>query len=162
MLWRNWVHSVKDSALKMEKKQFNFWRDHSANYLKMAFYTNRLERIKNPGAYGKNTGKCGDTVEMCLSIRSKRIQSVYFNIEGCINTNACCNTVAYLAEGKSVEEVWGITAENVIDYLETLPPENYHCAELAVGALYQALSNYQENLRDSWKKFYQTKQTISE
>jgi hypothetical protein len=49
-------------------------------------------------------------------------------------TNACCNTVARLVEGKSVENAWGITPENVIDYLETLTPENYHCAELAVGA----------------------------
>lgn len=139
----------------MEKEKFNFWRDHSANYLKMAFQHDHPERPENPDGYGKNNGECGDMVEMFVFIRSGRVHSVCFNIDGCANTNACCNTVAYLAKGKSVEAAWGITAENVIDYLETLPLENYHCAELAVGAFYKTLSNYQENGRDPWKKFYQ-------
>jgi nitrogen fixation NifU-like protein len=141
----------------MAKQNFNFWTAHSANYLKMAFQHDRRERIWDPDGYGKNTGECGDTVEMFLRIRRDRIQSVSFNTNGCINTNACCNTAAHLAEGKSVEAAWGITPQNVINYLKTLPPENYHCAELAVGALYLALSDYQQNRRDPWKKLYKKK-----
>lgn len=34
---------------------------------------------------------------------------------------ACCNTIAYLSEGKSSESAWDITPEDVIDFLETLP-----------------------------------------
>ena len=131
-------------ALKYTKKVMD-------NFL----HPKNIGEIKNPDGYGKNTGECGDTIEMFLFIPRGRIQSVSFNTDGCINTNACCNTVAQLVEGKSVEEARGITPENVIDYLETLPPENYHCAELAVGAFYLALSNYQENQRDPWKKLYQ-------
>jgi nitrogen fixation NifU-like protein len=121
----------------------------------MAFRTDRREVIKQPDGYGKRTGDCGDTVEMYLSIRNGCIQSVSFETNGCLNTNACANTVAELTKGKEVEAAWEITPENVIDYLETLPTENYHCTELAVGALYLALSNYQENQRDSWKKLCQ-------
>ncbi|MGD2186854.1 MAG: iron-sulfur cluster assembly scaffold protein [Desulfobacterales bacterium] len=141
----------------MEKEKFNFWKDHSVNYLKMAFQHDQRQKLENPDGYGRNNGECGDTVEMFLSIRKGRVQSVCFNIDGCINTNACCNTVAYLAEGKPFEEAWGITAENIINYLGTLPPGNYHCAELAVGALYKALSNYQQNQRDPWRKRCQKK-----
>lgn len=141
----------------MGKKEFNFWKDHSTKYLEMAFRHEKRERFGHPDGYGKRTGICGDTVEMFLCIRNGRIQSISFNTDGCISTNACCNTVARLVEGKSVETGWGITPENVIDYLETLPPENHHCAELAVGALYLALSNYQEHRRDLWKKFYKKK-----
>ena len=136
------------------KSQFNFWNDHSTKYLEMAFHHDKRERLDHPDGYGKRTGVCGDTVEMFLYIRNRRIRSVYFDTDGCINTNACCNTVARLVEGKSVENAWGITPENIIDYLETLWPENYHCAELAAGALYLALANYQENLRGPWKKLY--------
>jgi nitrogen fixation NifU-like protein len=139
----------------MEKKDFNFWKDHSIKYLEMAFRQEKRERLDHPDGYGKRSGDCGDTVEMFLQIRNRRVQSVSFNIEGCMNTNACCNTVAHLVEGKSVAEAWGITPENVVDYLQTLLPENYHCAELAVGALYLALSDYQKNQRDPWKKPYQ-------
>jgi nitrogen fixation NifU-like protein len=139
----------------MGKKTFDFWQDHSNNYLKMAFDHNRRERIKIPDGYGKRTGQCGDTVEMFLSISNARIQSVSFDIEGCMNTNACCNTVACLVEGKKVEEAWQITPDKVIEYLRTLQPENYHCADLAVGAFYLALTNYQERWREQWKKQYQ-------
>ena len=38
----------------MEKKEFNFWRDHSANYLKMAFQ------------YWQNMGKTAKTRFICL------------------------------------------------------------------------------------------------
>jgi nitrogen fixation NifU-like protein len=47
-----------------------------------------------------------------------------------------------MAEKKNVDEAWAITPEMVIEYLETLPESHRHCAELAVGALYQALADY--------------------
>jgi nitrogen fixation NifU-like protein len=121
----------------------------------MAFRHDKRERIANPDGYGKRTGDCGDTVEVSLLIRNERIRSVYFDTDGCMNTNACCNTVAHLAEGRKVEEAWDITADDVIAYLRTLQPENYHCAELAVGALYLALVNYRQCQRQPWKKAYQ-------
>ena len=140
----------------MQKKEsFNFWRDHSLEYLEMAFRHEKRERIENADGYGKRNGECGDSVEMFLMINDGKIQSVSFDTDGCINTTACCNTVARLAEGKKVEEAWEITPHDVIEYLRTLQPENYHCAELAVGALYLALTNYQEHQRNPWKRLYQ-------
>jgi nitrogen fixation NifU-like protein len=62
-----------------------------------------------------------------------------------------------MIEGKNINAAWGITPERVIDYLETLPPDHAHCAELAVGALYLALANYQELNRNHWKKEYRRK-----
>ena len=139
----------------MIEKEFDFWRDHSLHYLEMAFRYDRRERLQNPDGFGKRTGECGDTVEMFLYIKNGQIKSVSFDTNGCINTNACANTVSHLSEGKTIEEAWQITPEDVIGFLETLPMGNYHCAELAVGAFYTALANYQELQRSSWKKHYQ-------
>ena len=72
-----------------------------------------------------------------------------------MNTNACANTVAELAEGRKVADAWEITAEDIVAYLETLPPENTHCAELAVGAFYLALTSWQDLQRQPWKKLFQ-------
>ena len=138
-------------------RQFDFWQHHSLHYLEMAFRSDRQENIANPDGYGKRTGECGDTVEMFLTIRKERIQSVAFLVDGCLNTNACANTVAHLAEDKSINKAWTITPEKVVAFLETLPEENIHCAELAVGAFYLALSNYQELKRNPWKKVYSGK-----
>ena len=139
----------------MQKKDFNFWQDHSRHFLEMALRSDRRGRVDHPDGYGCRTGDCGDTVEMFLTIRDGRIDSVSFEINGCLNTIACANTVATLAEGKKVKDAWTITPEDVVAYLETLPAEHTHCAELAAGAFYLALINWQELQRDPWKKFYQ-------
>jgi len=139
----------------MTAKEFDFWQDHSLHYLEMAFRHDRRERLQNPDGYGSRTGECGDTVEIFLSVQQGHIQAVSFQTTGCMNTNACANTVSHLSEGKAIEDVWEITPEVVIEFLETLPKENYHCAELAVGAFYLALANCQECQRNSWKKPYQ-------
>lgn len=138
----------------MEEKPFNFLQEHSLKYLEMALRTDRLEKMENPDGHAKRTGDCGDTVELFLSVRENIIGDLSFLVNGCMNTTACCNTVAYLVEGKRVEDAWNITPEAVISFLETLPPNHVHCAELAVGALYLALSNYQELNRAPWKKMY--------
>jgi len=138
----------------MSDNEFNFWQDHSRQYLEMAFRNDRTEVIERADGRGRKTGDCGDTVEMFLTVENDRIRHVSFIVEGCRNTNACANTVASLAEGKNVEDAWDITPEDVIQFLETLPKENHHCAELSVGAFYLALSNYHENKRSSWKKLY--------
>ena len=128
----------------MPQEAFDFWQDHSLRYLEMAFRTDRREIIERPDGYGKRTGECGDTIEMFLIFRGGRIASVSFDTDGCMSTNACANTVAELAEGKNLEEAWEIGTKDVIKYLESLPTENIHCAELSVGALYLALANYKD------------------
>jgi nitrogen fixation NifU-like protein len=139
----------------MSETTFDFWQDHSVKYLEMAFRSDRRERLERPDGYGKRTGECGDTVEMFIAVRDNRLQSVTFDTVGCMNTNACANTVAHLAEGRSIEEAWEITPTEVVAFLETLPPHETHCAELAVGAFYLALANYQELIKAPWKKAYQ-------
>ncbi len=139
----------------MNAKKFDFFQDHSLRYLEMALRSDRQSMIEKPDGYGKRTGDCGDTVEFFLQVREGTIQCLSFLVNGCINTTACCNTVAQLVEGKSVEEAWGITPEEVVAFLETLPADHIHCAELSVGALYLALSNFQEHKTAPWKKLYQ-------
>ena len=141
----------------MKEKPFDFFQDHSSNFLKMALNVDRRTPMANPDGYGKRTGDCGDTVEIFLKVRANKIEAVSYCVDGCINTNACCNAVAQLAEGANVNKVWKITPEIVIDYLETLPADHTHCAELAVGALYLALSGYEELKQNPWKKSYQTR-----
>jgi nitrogen fixation protein NifU and related proteins len=133
----------------------DFWNKHSDHYLEMAFRTDRCEIIAKPDGYGKNTGECGDTIEIYLTVSDDRIQWVSFVTDGCMNTRACANTVADMAEKKTLDDAWKVKTEDVIAYLQTLPEESFHCAELAVGALYLALTNARVNLKESWKKLYQ-------
>jgi nitrogen fixation NifU-like protein len=138
----------------MDKKFLDFWQNHSAHFLEMAIRTEKREILKNPDGHGTRTGDCGDTVEIFLIIRNGCIKNASFEADGCVNTVACANTVVQMVEGKSVNEAWEVTPEAVIDYLETLPSHENHCAQLAVGALYLALSDAREKERNPWKKWY--------
>lgn len=138
----------------MDSNENHSFQNHSARYLEMALRTDKRGIAGKADGYGKRTGQCGDTIEFFLTIRKDLIQSISFDADGCLNTLACANTVIHLAEGKPVEEAWEITAENIISFLETLPAEENHCADLAIGAFYLALTNYQELKRAPWKKLY--------
>jgi nitrogen fixation NifU-like protein len=140
----------------MAQEQFDFWQDHSVRYLEMAFKSERLEPLADPDGEGRHTGDCGDTVAMSLKLRETSIAQVAFQVQGCMNTVASANAVAELIEGRPVEEAWELTPERVIDFLETLPPSHYHCAELAVGALHRALADVRRKQQQPWRKMYRT------
>ncbi len=128
-----------------KNKDFNFWQDHSLEYLEMALNRDYQERLENPDGYGKRTGECGDTIEFFLMQKNGIIESISYDIDGCRNTNACANTIVRLAMGKSLKEAWDITYDDILNYLKTVPKNEHHCAELAIGAFYLALTDLAEN-----------------
>ncbi len=138
----------------MEEESTASVQVHSEHFIDMASRTDRLGIIEHPDGYGKRVGDCGDTIELYLSVQAGMIRMVTFQIQGCLNTNACANTLAYLVEGRSVADSWRILPENLVDYLETLPPDHVHCAELVVGAFYHALNDYAATRHEGWKKAY--------
>ena len=137
-----------------DRETTDFWQDHSLTFLEMAFRNDRRERLEKADGYAKKTGDCGDTVELFLMVENDTIGRLSYEMDGCLHTNACCNAVASLVEGKPVESAWEITPETIEGLLETLPEDHFHCAELVVGTLYLALSDAREKRRSPWKKIY--------
>jgi nitrogen fixation protein NifU and related proteins len=144
---------LKEKAMSNETSEF--WQTHSLKFLECAFRTDRQERIQHADGHGKKTGDCGDTVEFFIMIEGSRITNVSYDLTGCVNTNACANAVIDLLAGKEIDQAWEISPEDVSDYLESLPGDHLHCAELAVGALYLALADTRDKKQSPWKKLYQ-------
>ena len=140
----------------MNHESMEFWQQHSIRFLEMVFRADRREVLKHPDGYGKRTRECGDTIEIFLTVREETIVHASFQTNGCLYSVACANALIRLVEGKSVQEAWQITPEMVAEYLETLPRNEFHCAQLAVQALFLALADSRQNERNPWKKFYQT------
>lgn len=128
-------------------------------YYTMAVQKERRKRIANPDGYGRQTGQCGDTVEIFLMTDNDHIDKIFFETNGCLNTSACANAMACLSEGKAIAEAWDITPEHIVNYLEVLPLEETHCAELVAGTFYLALSNCKQNQLSPWKRVYQIQKT---
>lgn len=129
-------------------------KNHSDCFLEKAFRTDRDEVLHHPDAYGKNTGECGDSIEIFLTVKNGIIETVSFHIDGCINTRACANMLGDLVESRTIGEAWTITPDDIADALETLPEQSYHCAEIAAGAMYRALAQHRTIRQDPWKKSY--------
>ncbi len=124
----------------------DFWNSHSLKFLEMAYETGHRERIEKPDGYGTRTGECGDRVEFFIMADKGKLTQISFEVQGCLNTMACCNTLVHLAGGLDVESAWGIGPDRIVQFLETLPLDHYHCAELSCGGFYLALTDY-ENRR---------------
>ena len=61
----------------MNAKDFDFWQDHSKQFLEMAFRADHCEIIEHHDGYGKRTGACKDTVEIYLAIRGAGVDRIW-------------------------------------------------------------------------------------
>jgi nitrogen fixation NifU-like protein len=138
----------------MHDTKEDIWQTHSMKFLEMAFRADRQETVQQSDGHGGKTGDCGDTIEFYLMLNENRIETISYRLNGCINTNACANAIIELVEGKQMDEAWELNPEDVAEYLESLPPDHFHCAELAIGALYLALADARDKQKSPWKKMY--------
>lgn len=125
-------------------KPFDFWNDHSLEFLEMAMKRDYQETLTSCSGYGKKTRECGDTIEFYLTIENAVIQSVSYDIKGCLFSHACANTVIKFANGQTIEKARNIAANDITAYLKTLPKEEAHCAAHALAAFHLALDDYEK------------------
>jgi nitrogen fixation NifU-like protein len=138
----------------MEQAALEFWQNHSMRFIEMAVRTDKRAVLDNADGFGRTTRECGDTVEIYLVMRTGRIHSASFETNGCLYAIVCANAAVHLALGKTLLEAMALTPENILDYLETLPREESHCADQAIQVLRLAIADARENERQPWKKFY--------
>ena len=109
-------------------------------FLLMAYQYDRNKKLEPADAVATKTGVCGDTVTIYLGVEGEKISVLTYELNGCIPTNACCNSLAEMSVGWKIDLCWKITHEDIINDLKTLPEDHLHCAELVVGTFYLALS----------------------
>ena len=138
----------------MDQAIIDFWQSQSLPFLEMALRTDTRGVLRNPDGYAKTSRECGDTVEIFLIVRNGLVTSAAFETDGCLFAVVCANAAVNLVRGKTLEEGLALSQEDIINYLETLPPEENHCAEQAIQVLRLAILDARECERQPWKKFY--------
>ncbi|MCP3921370.1 MAG: iron-sulfur cluster assembly scaffold protein [Desulfobacterales bacterium] len=126
----------------------------SEKFLEFGLKTSEKKILKDFDGYGKAKGECGDTIEYYIKIEDEVLVSVKYNIDGCINSNACANALIHLSNGKSIKQTLAITPSDIEIFLESLPKNEFHCAEMAVEAMKGAMKYYFKNSKNPWKKNY--------
>jgi nitrogen fixation NifU-like protein len=113
-----------------------------------------LGEVTAPDGFGRITGPCGDTMEICLKVRDGKVMNASFWTDGCGPSIASGSMVTELAKGKSVLEAQKITQQDVLDALGGLPEESLHCALLAADTLKEAIKDYLAFKKEPWKRAY--------
>lgn len=83
---------------------------------------------------------CGDDLHFAVRIENGRISGARFRTRGCKAAIASASLLTELIIGKSIDEIRGITAEQISQALGGLPPATRHGSQLAEDALAEILA----------------------
>jgi nitrogen fixation NifU-like protein len=72
------------------------------------------------------------------------IDDIKFRTFGCGSAVATSSMITEMAKGKTLDDAYKITRQDVAEELEGLPPIKMHCSNLAADALQAAIRNYRE------------------
>ncbi len=78
---------------------------------------------------------CGDVLRLSVRIVDGRIEAARFKTQGCVAAIAASSVLTDLLIGKTPAEARSITAQQVSDALEGLPPATFHAAQLCIDAV---------------------------
>ena len=99
--------------------------------------------IENPDGEGTvGNPSCGDMMTIYIKVNNDIIEDIKFKTFGCGAAIATSSIITELALGKTVDEAYAITRNNVADALDGLPPVKMHCSNLAADALQAAIDDY--------------------
>lgn len=101
-----------------------------------------LQILAEPHGHARETGSCGDSIEIFLKFENGRVCDAGFQTDGCGTSLVCGSYAAEMAMGKTPAELTEIGGEDILTELGGLPLEDEHCAFLAVAALQSALEDY--------------------
>ncbi len=76
--------------------------------------------------------------------KEEYIQDIKFKTLGCAAAIAASSMMTELAKGKSLDEAYNISRDDVNDSLGKLPAQKYHCSILSAEGIRKAIDNYRQ------------------
>jgi nitrogen fixation NifU-like protein len=83
---------------------------------------------------------CGDVLRLAVLVEAGRVQEVRFLCRGCTAAIACASLLTEKIAGRAIDDLGGITSEEIAAELGGLPVSSAHAAQLAVEALQAILA----------------------
>jgi nitrogen fixation NifU-like protein len=99
--------------------------------------------MRNADAVGESEdATCGDLARFYLRVRDGRVAEARFQTYGCGPSIAASSLLTELVQGRTFEQLNGLSAEAVEEALGGLPVARRHAATLVVEALRVAMARY--------------------
>lgn len=101
-----------------------------------------IGRIEDADATGQGFNPaCGDEVTLYLKFDGDTVADAKMEIIGCGAITASMSSLTDLVQGKSIEELGEISAEEIAASIGGLPGHKRHCAQLSQRVLKSALQD---------------------
>jgi NifU-like protein involved in Fe-S cluster formation len=98
--------------------------------------------MENPDLTGHaGTPGRGAFLVLYLRIDGNRISAAKYHTVGCGPTIACGSALSEMVVGGTIQDCRGLTAADLIEALDGVPPDKLHCPAMAIAALQDALSH---------------------
>src|SRR5512147_1321086 len=85
---------------------------------------------------------CGDVMRLYIKVADNRLVDVKFKTFGCAAAIATSSAASELVLGKTLEEAFSLTREQVAEALHGLPAQKMTCSNLAPDAIRAAIEDY--------------------
>jgi nitrogen fixation NifU-like protein len=83
-------------------------------------------------------------MKLWIKVKKGKIADIKFKCFGCPGAIATSSMTTVLAKGKSIEDVKGLTDDDVVEALQGIPDHKKHCSLMGIGALHVAIEYYEE------------------
>jgi nitrogen fixation protein NifU and related proteins len=108
-----------------------------------------MGKIPDADGFGESEEKCADKMWITIRVEKdssgvERIAEARFKTFGCAAAIATSSLITEMAKGKTLEEAYAISREQVVAELGGLPPIKKHCSNLAAEALRKAIDDYRK------------------
>src|SRR5690606_5938618 len=100
--------------------------------------------IEDADGVGEAGNPHGDRMKIFLKVRDNRIEDVKFKTFGCAAAIASSSMATEMIKGKTLEEAWNLTNEEVAEALEGLPPGKLECSVVSREAIHRAINDYRK------------------
>ena len=103
---------------------------------------------------------CGDVLTMFIRVERSLLIDIKYVVQGCGTLAAACSAVSDLARHMTLDEARQVTGDDIARELGGLPPDDFHCAQLAAQVLSRAVEDCRRRRRvdlHDWRSMYRNK-----
>lgn len=119
--------------------------DYNKKVLREFQHPSNIGSIKNADGHGQvGNPTCGDIMEVFLKVKNGKITDIKAKTFGCVAAIATTSTLTKLVKGKTVDEAFKVTKDDIVKTLGGVPPIKYHCSILGIEALHKAIEDYKK------------------
>lgn len=112
-----------------------------------------MGEIENADGIGKvGNPQCGDVMFIYIKVgentqKKEYIKDIKFKTLGCAAAIASSSVTTELAKGKTLDEAYEMTKDDINNALGKLPAPKYHCSILAEEGIKKAIEDYRSKAK---------------